>query len=735
MHELLFKYPKSWFAESPLAFDALLPAWALAVIAICAVALAGWSLHRVRAITGPKRWSILVCQALGIALIVSLLAQPVLIRESVALSKNEIALVIDDSTSMTVGSNANRFVQARAALNAESLGLTADTTALSLWTLSSTAPVANYDDVHPVATSTDYVTTFTKLAQRAQESPVAAIVLASDGVDTSGFAESSAERALLDTGIPVFPIAVGAERLAGDLAIVALDLPKKIRAGTPVTAQLVLRHTDTLAARLRVFAGNALISAVTLSLPSDQSTSTQTVNIPLPEPGFHTIRFDVSTEETDPDLSNNVREAVVHVSERRARVLYFEGEPRWEYKFIRRALPKDASIELVSLLRVSPNKFYRQGLASPDELADGFPDTAGELYAYDALIIGSVEAAALSNEQHRLIRDFVDQRGGSLLMLAGRRGLGDGGWRETPLDPLFPTDLPPYGSNTYTREPVQARPTLAGERSNLLGLDNDRGTWSDLPALADQQSLGRLRPGARSLLAKRSDREEEPLLVTRPYGHGQVWLFGTAGTWRWQMQLPAADQRHERFWQQLVDVLVAPTPLRADLVLSDNDGQLRIEAHAVDGTWHPIDKPGLVAELTAPDGSTSTVTLQAENQRPGHFLGLIDAPQPGNYSAEIIDEDVHREAPLRASLVAAGKRQESSRLAADHQALRRLANKTGGIMIDANEPSALAAALQERAVGLSQVERLPLWNMPVNFLLLIGIKLTEWLLRRRWGVV
>ena len=92
-----------------------------------------------------------------------------------------------------------------------------------------------------------------------------------------------------------------------------------------------------------------------------------------------------------------------------------------------RALSDDKDLQIASLLRVSPNKFYRQGIETPEQLENGFPATRDELFAYDALIIGSVEAASLSDEQQNVIHDFVSERGGSLLMLAGPNGLGNGG--------------------------------------------------------------------------------------------------------------------------------------------------------------------------------------------------------------------------------------------------------------------------------------------------------------------
>src|SRR5690606_29343655 len=111
----------------------------------------------------------------------------------------------------------------------------------------------------------------------------------------------------------------------------------------------------------------------------------------------------------------------------------------------RRALEGDAAVRVASAVRATPNRYYRQGLTSGSELENGFPATREELFAYDAVIIGSLEAAELSIEQHEWLKEFVDRRGGSLLMLAGRDGLGDGGWSRVQIAPLLPAKLPSGG--------------------------------------------------------------------------------------------------------------------------------------------------------------------------------------------------------------------------------------------------------------------------------------------------
>ena len=142
---------------------------------------------------------------------------------------------------------------------------------------------------------------------------------------------------------------------------------------------------------------------------------------------------------------------VVNVGSEPRRILYIEGEPRWEYKFIRQAEEDDRMVQIASMVRTSENKIYRQGIADPKELADGFPSRPEDLFVYQGLIIGSVEAGYFTPGQQELIREFVDRRGGGLLLLGGQFALADGGWNASNLTDLLPTTLPTQ-AGTFHRE-------------------------------------------------------------------------------------------------------------------------------------------------------------------------------------------------------------------------------------------------------------------------------------------
>src|SRR5690606_33001092 len=202
---------------------------------------------------------------------------------------------------------------------------------------------------------------------------------------------------------------------------------------------------------------------------------------------------------------NNTQLRPMEVPRERRHVLYIEGEPRWEYKFIRRALDNNPSVRLASLLKTTANKFYRQGVETGEELADGFPTDEETLFGYDALMIGSFEAAALTPEQQRMIADFVSRRGGGLLMLGGRRGLADGGWGSTVLADVLPAKLPvPDTAATFIRFQAKVHLTRDGARSLLTRLERDDeanvASWAEMPDVMDFQYLDEPKPGAVTLL-------------------------------------------------------------------------------------------------------------------------------------------------------------------------------------------------------------------------------------------
>jgi len=434
---------------------------------------------------------------------------------------------------------------------------------------------------------------------------------------------------------------------------------------------------------------------------------------------------------------------VLSVSETKRRILYVEGEPRWEYKFLRRAVEDDPAVQIVSMLRTTENKIYRQGIQNPKELADGFPNKPEELFDYEGMILGSIESSFFTVTQQELIKQFVDRRGGGALFLGGRRGLADGGYQVQPFGQLLPVNLP-QRKNTFQRQLVAPELTDAGKQSLICRIEDDpeksANHWEVLPYLANYQDPGMPKPGAVVLLRMNVGGNRLPLLVTENYGRGRTAVFATGGSWRWRMQQPSGDMSQQIFWRQLLRWLISATPSR--VVAStpnaqlEDEGRMLLRAEVRDSTYLPTSDADVKANIILPDGLAETAMLRPEPLTNGVYSTEWNAAKTGSYVAEITakrgEMELGRDVVTfrREDGIAENFRQEQNR-----ELLERLADETGGHYYKPSNARRLAQEISYSEAGVTAREMKDLWNMPAVFLAAIALRSAEWLLRRKWGTV
>ena len=165
-----------------------------------------------------------------------------------------------------------------------------------------------------------------------------------------------------------------------------------------------------------------------VALAPDGVAQTESLFFHAGAAGVKRIVFSLTALPVEESAANNAMDRLVTVSGDKRRILYVEGEPRWDHKFLRRAAEGGHALQVVSMLRTTDDKIYRQRIANPSEHADGLPVKVEDLFGYDRIVIGSVEAGYFTPAQQELLRAFVDRRGGGTLFLGGRFALSDGGW-------------------------------------------------------------------------------------------------------------------------------------------------------------------------------------------------------------------------------------------------------------------------------------------------------------------
>jgi len=765
--ELLFTHPVWAYRTGTFSFAAGWPLWVALVLLAAGIVLIALGLRRRRELGSARLLGVGILQTTMLALVLALLWRPVLTVERVRDRQNVVAVAIDASASMAEAEGErSRLQEAATALQGGTLDALREVFDVRLFAFSRRAQaLTDLEDVPAPGPQTRIGDALLQMLQTAGSVPLAGIVLISDGAENG---DTLTERMLAEIagfGVPVHTVGVGPEEQGNDVELERLSVAAEAAPGAAVLASVGVRHGPVSGTtRLRVYDRERLLAAQEVTLPGKAGLTEIDVVFPAGQPGTRDLRFTLDPLPGEANVVNNTRTHLLAVPARRRAILYVEGEPRWEYKFLRRAVAGERSLRLASMVRTTPNKTYRQGIESPAELAEGFPRSAEQLFRYDAVIIGSYEASTLNAAQHRLLHEFVDRRGGSVLMLGARRGLAAGGWHNTRLAQALPTHLPARGGELI-QATVRPRLTLYGRESAITRLDGDparnEALWQELPALANVQSAGRLKPGAVVLLEAAGEGNTWPLLAWQRYGRGATYVLGTASTMRWQMHLPPEDQRHETFWRQLLramtDTVSERITLRTERAVYDDETRIVLEAELRNERYEPI-TDAQVEVLVAPEhGGSYVLPMNASGDADGRYTAIVDAQAPGLYRFDMSARagvrtdgaDAGRQdrpgegaggradEPMIGTATAHARRNdgivEYFATRQNRPLLERVAEMTGGRYWRLTDLDRLVEAIPYTKAGIVQRQTLDLWNLPIVFLVLLALKLAEWALRLKWG--
>lgn len=751
MFEFLFKYPLSVFSKGTLVLLGGWPRWILVLGIVAAASLFAWLMWRKRAKLRPSVHGVRIAvlwalQSALLALLLLLLWEPAISVTALRPQQNIIAVIVDDSRSMRVDDVGR--AREELAINLLRSGLLRDLSSkfqVRLYSLGDGIErISDANQLKADQPSTQIGKALRQVSDEAATLPVGAVVLMTDGADNSGGIDLDTLAELRRRRLPVNTVGFGREQLADDVELDSLDVPAKALAGSRLQAQVAIRQNgfEGKRAHLTVTADGDTLASRDIVL-NGSPEQLELIEFSAGKSGVKNVhaRLDLLPGETN--TQNNELTQALSVDDAKRRILYVEGEPRWDYKFLRRAAEDDPALQIVSMLRTTQNKIYRQGIANPNELADGFPNKPEDLFDFQGLILGSVESAYFTATQQQMIKDFVDRRGGGLLFLGGRWALADGGYNVPPFTELLPVTLP-NKKNTFQRTFVAAELTDSGKKSLITRIEDDPEKsaqhWEVLPYLANYQDPGTPKPGAVVLARVDAGGNRLPLLVTENYGRGRTAVFATGGSWRWRMQQPVADTSEETFWRQLLRYVVSATPSRVVAstpnVRLEDDGKFQLRAEVRDKDYLPSGGADVQANIIDPDGVAQTVVLRPEPLTQGVYAADWNAQKPGSYLAEVtasvgkqkLGSDVLTF--RRENGVAENFHREQNR-----ELLQQLAQETGGHYYKPNEVKRLPQEISYSEAGITAHETKDLWDMPAVFFAILLLKGTEWLLRRRWGVV
>lgn len=797
-----------------------LPAWGWTLALLGCFAIAGWAYWK---LLGPKagRFSLAAVRALLLALVLALIAGPELVKPNERLEKDWVVVLADRSASMMVADvppfppldtsvplsstpekSAGRMTREQqltqtiqqswptfAALakdrNVLFLGFEGSVTPLRVNTGPDNLP-SSVDLGQPVGRRTSIGQALEQTLRRVAARPVAGVVLLTDGRSSDTPSRATLKQ-LESRQIPIFAVPLGSEAALIDLAIARVEAPSAAFVGdiVPVTVdvQALGGSDDTTAANQALTGAKVqLVDTATGRVLDEQSidspesapsksdpTNARITLTSRPDaagPGAWAVRVVPAPPGQDLSPDNNTQPLGLEVVDRPIRVAYFDGYPRWEYRYVKNLLLREKSVRSSAMLLASNRRYIQEGT----DVIDILPRSPQEWAQFDVLVIGDLRPALFSDEQLRQIRSLVAERGAGLLWIAGPSAT-PAAWKGTPLADLIPfslaNDATGSGPQAWTT-PVVMRPGPAARRYGVLQLgETANDPW---PAMLSSPELGwpqlqwaqRLEPAVLkptaeviALAQPSSDTgtsiAPSPLVLTMRYGAGRVVYTGTDETWRFRYG--RGEILTERFWIPLVRLLAReslgrsgkPALLQVSPDRAQINQQVQISVRLLDQSLLEHRAQSLRVRVT-PKSVTSTPSKDARS------IELVLKPSDGSADASsasirsfstswIADEPgiytIDTQDPLlaglglEATLTVALPDDELRVPQTDHPGLFALATTTGGQVLPPERLSELASLLPNRQItvqGTPDIETL--WDKPVVWILLMTLLAIEWIGRR-----
>lgn len=791
-----------------------LPGWLWFMVIIAALAMAFYSYRRLEG----RRWvrtSLGLVRGLLLVLLVVLIAGPRLIKPNETEEKDWVIVLADRSASMTVRDapgidstdRRTREAQLRDALDSSSstweelsrervvswMGF--DSQARELESAAPGAPSpASLGE--PSGRRTAIGAAMEQALRRAAARPVSGIVLLTDGrsIDEPG---RQVLRRLEAERIPVFVVPLGSAEPVADLAVRRAEGPKNAFVNDFVPVEVEI---EQLGSGIAAAAGAGPVPKVQLiDTQSGKVLDERPLEFPPPtaDGAAPTTRVTLTTQATTPgsqdwtvrvvpggpDLvsENNSAQVGIEMLDRPLRLVYYDGYPRWEYRYIKDLLVREKSFRSSSTLLSSGRRFVQEG----EEMPITIPRSPEEWREFDVVIMGDLRPEMFTNEQMEQLKEHVALRGAGLLWIGGE-GATPGAWRATPLADLLPFAMP-ESVDRATGEagpppwdiPVTVEPTPLAQRLGVLRLSPApiNGSWWP-PELADPRigwsalrwaqhiDPATLKPTAEVLAeavapgaADGAAPQRAPLVISMRFGAGRSLYVATDEIWRWRFG--RGEFYPERFWLQMLRMLgreslsragkpatieVLPRraevdqPVRIAVTLLDQSLvdaapaslRVRVIREGDVGPGAKRNDPGAPVELTLlPEGTGATRAGRAVSRS---FAATWLATESGRYRVEVNDPLVTSLSPSDALAAEAEvwlPEDELRHPETNHPFLARLSEDSGGKVIAPSSLAELPKLLPNRRLRLAgEPDIETLWDTPLALIIMITLLTIEWVVRR-----
>ena len=775
--EKLFKYPIDIFHKGDFFFGIGLPGLVIFLTFVVLITITIFAYRRTIGRTNRLFRGLLIAfRAMALMIIVFCLLKPFITIPQTNPEDSYLLVLVDDSKSMQISDcaeNKSRIEVARDLLLNPQQGLIHQLTKkfkTRLFAFSSDSNrISITDSLDADGDYTDIPNSLAEALEDLKGVPLSGTVLISDGADKSGEDIARIGFRLRERKVPVHAIGIGSTEGIKDLELVRVDAPQKVEENYPVEIWITVRRTGYPSRKVNVTLNQEGRELKKQQVDLDKKHQSRRISMKfIPRtPGTHKYTVKV---HSDPSLrsgqaldeiiqQNNETKFLLKVSaSKKAKILYVEGYPRWEFKFIRRHLENDPNIQLTARVITAPNTIWGLGKISGEGKFEMYPETQEELFSYDGIILGNIDASQFSPQQLEYTADFVKTRGGGFLMLGGSRSLGSGDYinhktkslvsfANTPIAKMLPVELEPGERNSefgFRNSEFEFKLTPEGKNEPMLSLDTDaaknNARWRAMPTLKGYSPVKRAKPGATVLAIHPGDKNEfgrRILIAMQNYGAGRSMVFTPNSSWRWHML--GDDDSHEKFWRQVAKWLTTTPKERIKLQIAKSSYSFKepvlIDAVAYDEKYEPTNHAQVRASITNDEGNKKELTLKQVLGKDGLYQARFVPPKRGEYTVDVTgslyDVPLGEEHGL---FEVAESYVEFTHAELNSNLLMNLAQISGGQYYPLDEAHRMVDEIPLIKSGASTMVDKELWDMPLIFLTIMMFLAMEWFLRKRRGL-
>lgn len=727
-----------------IQFSQSFPFWVAVICLVISTAIIIFFYYRTdKPLNKLSRWSLIVLRIFAILLIIFCLLEPsIIIREETSKKANLIVL-LDDSQSMSLVDKkvkSSRIEIVNQAFNKDFIEKFSKRFDTHLYQFDSEPSPVDEVSLKGQGTLTDINKAISKSADEWKGQPMAGIVLVSDGESNSG---EDPVKIAQKIGVPIYTIGIGQKDISRDIQISRVEVNPIAYVDHILPIKISVNSNGYDGRDVRISLSQIGSSGLrdSASIRLNSSAGEQIVDLQFKPQQEGTFRFSVSAQSMPDELTqqNNTYQFFVKVMKTKLKVIYIEGKPRWESTFINRVLQRDPNIDLTYLVGNKQGGYY------PQFPQKSFPKTKSELDSYDVMILGDISPSFLKNEQLGMIKDYVENSNGSLVFLGGENSFGDGGFGESMLKDLLPVEI---GQNGAKQVKTQFNPVLTqqGMTHPITRFSDDpsenTAIWRDLPPLSRFYAGIGIRSGA-TVLVEHQTEKGKPLFAFQRYGKGMVFMVASDDLWQWAFgtyPFGGDDSYYRKFWSETVRWLASihtqaeNVNIETDKQTYSRDENVRIRVYVYDENYDTVNDAQIKAQIKTPSGTTRDLifTFEENGRYSSEFRPNID----GNYKIEA--EAYHSGRSIGKSsseFLVQTASLEFQNIQINEPLLKNIADASGGIYYHIDNIAELESSISDSKETIVFTKEKSIWDNGIVLMIALAFLTTEWIMRKRKGLV